>query len=507
MSLTRSFLSASMGGLPSLIRFSATRDGGRFLDGSSSTAKKVCLVLLGMLLMGSLGSIAQTAPAPAFTAATAMTNVANAIETGLRGISASGGGGVLEIGRSLFGFFIVANLVWMLLKSYVSGTGFFNGFIADLVPFAVMCGVVALFLDRDIAAVLEASMNVLASAILTEPVASVSSMIAQAGQQAFSAVANVWNVEMALRVSWNPATWVAAIPAVLYALVGTAGTVFLILIALAIYIANLVMSQVSIIIAMIFAPFFVPFLIFKPAAWLFEGWLRFFLGAAMMKIVGLLMLKITSSMMNSLVDLSRQAAAAKPGVLDALSIDIVMYSAMVLLAGIAAMLMAQVPSLATGLLSGSAGGAGFSNWSNLASKSPATRGLTGGMSLGGGGGGGSGGRLGQAGNALSRVTQAMPNALKPVSHLAGAGLSRAAGSGRASLDMKAARDGSLSSSGERSIGRDVSRMSAASASSYVNRLERANSRTAARESGGTFVGPPSPRYVVNKPASSTTPKK
>jgi hypothetical protein len=181
--------------------------------------RTIVLVLLLMFMLGSLGSFAQPAPAPAApTAASAMTNVADAIESGLNGLTAGGRDGVLEIGRTLFGFFVLLNLVWMLLKGFVSGGGFFNGFIADFVPFAVTAGVVALFLDRDAAAVLNASMNVLGSAVLGEGVSSISSMIAAAGQQAFTAVANVWSVAPATQVSWEPATWFAAIPVVLYAL-------------------------------------------------------------------------------------------------------------------------------------------------------------------------------------------------------------------------------------------------------------------------------------------------
>jgi type IV secretion system protein TrbL len=467
-----------------------------------SNFKRAAVVLLALLLMGSIGSMAQSAPPP-INAANALTSVADAVESSLRGLAT--GGGVMEIGRALFGFFVVANLVWMLLKSYVSGTGFFNGFIADLAPFAVMCGVVAIFLDRDVASVLEASMNVLGSAILGQPAASVSSLISSAGQQAFTAIANIWNLEPALRITWNPATWLASIPVVLYGLLGMVATVFLIAFAMCVYIANLVMSQVSIIIAMVFAPFFVPFLLFKPASWLFEGWLRFFLGAAMMKIVGLLMLKITGTMMGSLAALSQQAATQRPGVLDAASIDIILYVSMALLAGISALLMSQVPSLSTGLISGSAGGAGFSGWGNLASKSPATKAILGGMNAGSfGGGGGAAGK--QGGNALSTLTQAMPNVVKPVTAMAGAGASRIGGILRAGADVRASKDSSLTAAGERNIGRDTSQMSAATAKSYTRALESRNARMAKNEGRSDFYGPPSPRYTVSKPTSSTAPR-
>lgn len=449
-------------------------------------------------LLGPALVFAQADPG-AVTAATAMTHVADAIEGGLNGLAAGGREGVLGIGQAIFGFLVALNLVWMLLKAFVSGAGFFNGFLADFVPFAVSVGVVALFLDRDVATVLNTSMAALGSAVVGEGMGSVSSMITLAGQQAFTAVANVWSVAPATQVSWDPSSWFAAIPVILYALAGTACTVFFLLFALAIYIANLVMSQVAISIAMIFAPFFVPFLLFRPAAWLFEGWLRFFLAAAMMKIIGLLMLKITGSMMASLVTLSQQATLSRPTVLDAVGIDIVLFSSMILLAGISALLMAQVPALANGLLSGSAGGAGFGSWSHIASRSPATRGVLGGMGQGSGGSG----RLSQATHAGSGVAKSLPNILKPAANVMGAGLSRIGGNNLADQDARRARKIGATN-GHFNIGRDLSLMSRVSGESYVRQLERRNLRTANKEANQTFVGPPSPPYTVSRPVSSTT---
>lgn len=492
MQLTATHIQNRMGDLNS---------GGAATTSSLRPRHFIAFVLLLLLLIPLSPALALAPPDPAgLTAATAMTGVADAIEGGLNGMAASGREGVLGIGQALFGFLVVLNLVWMLLKAFVSGAGFFNGFLADFVPFAVSAGVVALFLDRDVATVLNASMAALGSAVVGEGVSSVSSMIATAGQHAFTAVANVWSVAPATQVSWDPTTWFAAIPAVLYALAGTAVTVFFILFALAVYIANLVMSQVAVSIAMIFAPFFVPFLLLRPAAWLFDSWLRFFLGAAMMKIIGLLMLKITSSMMASLVALSQQAAASKPTVLDSVGIDIVLFSSMILLAGISALLMAQVPSLATGLLAGGSGGAGFGSWSHLASRSPATRGILGGMGQGSGGAG----RLGQSGHAGSTLARTLPNVLKPTANVVGAGLSKYGGGKLANQDALLARRAGASN-GQFNIGRDLSLMSRVSAESYVKQLERRNLRTVANESAETFVGPPSPRYTISRPISSTSP--
>jgi hypothetical protein len=202
--------------------------------------------------------------------------------------------------------------------------------------------------------------------------------------------------------------------------------------------------------------------------------------------------------MASLVTLSQQAAASRPAVLDSLGIDIVLFSSMILLAGISALLMAQVPALSNGLLSGAAGGAGFGSWSHIASRSPATRGVFGGMGQGSGVG-----RLSQSRHVGATLSRTLPNALKPAANVVGVGLSRYGGAVLATKDARLAQKiGAVS--GQFPIGRDVSLMSHASGDSYVKRLERMNLRTVKKEAGGTFVGPPSPRYTVFKPASSTT---
>jgi hypothetical protein len=94
--------------------------------------------------------------------------------------------------------------------------------------------------------------------------------------------------------------------------------------------------------------------------------------------------------------------------------------------------------------------------------------------------------------------------MKPAAHAVGAGLSRIGGAKLANQDSQLAHV-TGAQNGQYNIGRDLSLMSRISGESYVKQLEKKNLRTAIKEAGETFVGPPSPRYTISKPVSSTNP--
>ena len=170
-----------------------------------------------------------------------------------------------------------------MIKAYVSGGGLFNGFIADLIPFGITAAVVMLFLDRDVANIIKETLDIIGNTVTGGGMGtSLSSTLTGAGAQALDAVNNIWSVRRATTLTWNPATWLAVVPALLYDVLGSIAATFFVLVALGIFMANLVISQISILIAFIFAPLMVPFLLFRPASFLFDGWLRFFLGALLM---------------------------------------------------------------------------------------------------------------------------------------------------------------------------------------------------------------------------------
>jgi len=122
------------------------------------------------------------------------------------------------------------------------------------------------------------------------------------------------------------------------------------------------MAYISIQLVLALAPVMVPFLMFKPMTWMFDSWLRFLLGACMLKIVLAFLLNVAAGLLTAMSSLAlahyNEAKNAAP--METLQTDIVLLGLMIVFALLAGLLVHQAPSIATGLLSGSAGGVGFS---------------------------------------------------------------------------------------------------------------------------------------------------
>lgn len=442
--------------------------------------------------------------AQAVTPATSFMAIANAVQTGINTVVTNNP--LSGVGWTLFGFFVAANLVWVIMKGFFSGSGL-NGVVGDLVPLGVTGVVAWAFLGgggNALSSVLDDTMSVIGQAVTGSATKSIGQLIVDAGAITIESIINIW----AQPVNSTPKSFswdglieiISIIPVSMYTIVAAAASTFLILVAMFVYMATLVMSQINIEIAKLFAPLFVPFLLFRPASWMFDGWLRFFLSSALLKIVGLLLLQITSVILAQMLQLSQNQVTASLSGIDAVHFDITKMSVMFLMAGLCAMMMAKAPSIATGLLSGG-GGATFGGWSDIASKAPGTKMLLGGMGAGAGRGGAAGAA---GGNALSGVTSAMPNVLKPATHGLGAIVSRSDGVRMAQSDSRGA---SMAGDGTRNISRDMSQMPSATQAAYSRHLEGKNAGFQKQAQDSSFYGPPSPRYTVSKPTSSITPSK
>jgi len=429
--------------------------------------------------------------------AEALRYAANGIEQRL--LALQNNAGIMKIGLTLFGFFALANSIYYLIKGYATGSGL-NGVMADFIGLAVLCGVVHLFLDRNIGQAIVDSVNTLAE-ILTGERPTMASLMTLSASTMFDALEKMFDIGLTNINAGAWYEWAALLPSFILKIVALLVTAFLMVLSLCVYFAVLVTSQVAVSVALILAPFFVPFLLFQPASFMFDGWLRFTIGAALMKVIGLLMLAVTKVIMEQLEHTSAMAVAAKSANqmnhMEALSVDMVLYATMVLLSGLSAYMMAQVPSIATGLLSGGAGGAGFSGWSQIASKSMATRGVLGGMNAGQANtraamGGGGGGGQGQLTHPLSRVEAATPNVLKPAVSAAGRAIGSIGGAAKARAHFR---------QGSRSDGRTVAfstkSMSATAERAYRSAFEARNQKMHAK--GGGHVSVQAPKPLMDQP--------
>jgi type IV secretory pathway VirB6-like protein len=138
--------------------------------------------------------------------------------------------------------------------------------------------------------------------------------------------------------------------------------------------ATVIMSFISLKLVLFLAPVMVPFIMFKPMTWLFDSWLKFLLGACMMKIVLAFMLLAAQAILGAmaLVQAEMAAAAANVDPTAAAVADLFVHAMMMIFALLSTLLLMQVPAIATGLLSGGAGGTGFGGIKGL-TQSPSAR--------------------------------------------------------------------------------------------------------------------------------------
>lgn len=121
-------------------------------------------------------------------------------------------------------------------------------------------------------------------------------------------------------------------------------------VAAAIFTAMYAVSQVLIGIALALGPVFIPWLLLDATSFVFWGWIKFLIVAALYKVVGLVVLSYGAAMMTWLT----QATIAASLVGDEASVNVIASLVVVLLSFVLAFLMFQIPTIANGLMSGHA---------------------------------------------------------------------------------------------------------------------------------------------------------
>jgi hypothetical protein len=251
----------------------------------------------------------------------------------------------------------------------VAGKGI-GELLGEWVPILITAGVVTAFTTPGPGSAgnqIAAMMDTIAGAITGSAggaavdTSSVRGVVESAVGTIFDVIYKINEIPTKSELSWTdiPAS-IGAVPVIIFSAIMKMVSSFIVAIGMCIYLAIAIMAMVSIKLVIALAPVMVPFLIFRPTAWLFDSWLRFLLGAAMMKLVGAFMLSMTSGLMTSMAVVAGKIKAdALTGTTDTYAGDVVLFSALLLISVLAGLLMAQVPSIASGLLAGSAGGAGF----------------------------------------------------------------------------------------------------------------------------------------------------
>lgn len=137
-------------------------------------------------------------------------------------------------------------------------------------------------------------------------------------------------------------TWLFKLLALVFLMLAT--TAFL----LTIFIAEVLFG-----LALTMGPILVPWLIWQRMEWLFDGWLRFTIGACLTKVVAFFMVGITAGIITAAKTVA-DVANVKSGS-EMLAVDEMAAFLICICAAISAFLMWQVPGIAQGLISGSSG--------------------------------------------------------------------------------------------------------------------------------------------------------
>jgi type IV secretion system protein TrbL len=131
--------------------------------------------------------------------------------------------------------------------------------------------------------------------------------------------------------------------------------------AAALWAGNYILSQMKVYIGLAVAPVMVPWLLMPYTTFLFDGWLKYMIGAGMMQIVGAIMIKMTNTLMTTMTTVAQGATAT----------NVILYVVLVVLALVIAYMMSEINGIAMGLLGGgSRVGMGFGAWTSVKNWGP-----------------------------------------------------------------------------------------------------------------------------------------
>lgn len=366
--------------------------------------KNIARAALVVLAAACTITFGQSSPTPQSTTSTSSTysfnrdqilaNISNAVTsklTELRNNTKLQG-----FGTTITAFFLVALLVWTSVKTMATGKGF-GELIGEWVPVFVAFGIVNLFLDRGAADMIVSTMDMIGAAIGGANMSTLDAAIKAGADPIFRAISAVIDQPRVTSAADNGSsilgvlsTLGASIGSVIMTVVAKTATAFLLVLAGVVMAAHIIMGFISVQLVLALAPVMVPFLMFRPLSWLFDSWLKFLLGACMLKIVVAFLLNMVGGLLSVMSDLATKYYNEAKGAaaIETLSTDVLLLGLMLVFALLGTLLLSTAPSIATGLLSGSAGAVGFGG----------LRGVSGGLAnrVGAGGAGSAGVGAGSA---------------------------------------------------------------------------------------------------------------
>ncbi|WP_080746934.1 type IV secretion system protein [Comamonas thiooxydans] len=346
-----------------------------------SAIKSLCcaVVLLFAVLMGNV-AIAQDSfgetpiptptenkvQQPAFDASgiinQVINQIINSVEDGFQSLSNSPS--LEDAGNSIMYMLMAVMLAWAGLKSML-GNGI-SSFFEETVVILIMMAVIQALLASGGIDGIEKFINGVASSIAGSDMSNLRSTLDSTIKKTFNAVVNILSMPSISSASgWSVGQILTAIPQMIAQIFSKMISAMFLVMASGIFIANVIIAYGSIMIAKALAPILIPWLLLPSASFLFDGWLKFFLGSCMFKVVGAFFVKLTESWVSGIADISVNVKVGTE--VDAVALfagNMLIYAAIIMMSATAAYLMMQIPIIAPGIVSGSSR-AGFTGLANF----------------------------------------------------------------------------------------------------------------------------------------------
>lgn len=251
-------------------------------------------------------------------------------------------------------------LAWSLVKS-MFGNGF-NQFIESAIHTFLMYGIVQAFLHADGIVGITNFIDSIAASFTGGSMSTLYDALDTTVDKTFGSLSSVLSMPSGnTNYKWSEfLDWINLTIFFFIQLIAKMMAGFFIVLGFVIYACNIVLSFGSIILAKAFAPIMIPFLMIPATSFIFDGWLRFFLSALLMKAVGGFFIKVSDTLVTSMTQVAESVAlSSNMDGLTLISANFVVYVCLVAMAGLSAYLMTMVPGIANGLINGSAMATGF----------------------------------------------------------------------------------------------------------------------------------------------------
>lgn len=258
-------------------------------------------------------------------------------------------------------FLVLLLLAWALVKS-MFGNGF-NQFIEASIHTFLMYGIVQAFLYAGGIQGIASFIDSIAASFTGGNMSTLYNALDTTVDKTFGALSSVLSMPSGnTKYKWSEMLdWLNLTIFFLIQLIAKMIAGFFIVLGFVIYACNIVLSFGSIILAKAFAPIMIPFLMIPATSFIFDGWLRFFLSALLMKAVGGFFMKVCDTLISNMTQVAESVAlSTNMDGLTLITANFVVYVCLVAMAGLSAYLMTMVPGIANGLINGSAMSTGFS---------------------------------------------------------------------------------------------------------------------------------------------------